>query len=211
MNIALQEIYDGFAQTYEKSRGCFDMTEVLDSFYGRLGVEKGRLLDLGCGAGEPFPRFFISHGWTVTGVDFSGKMLELASHYVPEMQAIQADICTVEFEPGQFDAITAIYSLFHVSRDAHEALFGKFHRWLGPKGKALFTYATKEYTGCREFDGYKNFMGQKLYYSHMSVEKLYAELEIAGFNIESADYRNIGNEVFLWVTVAKNTRSPSRL
>lgn len=205
MNVALQKIYDGFAQTYEKNRGCFDMTEVLASFYGRLDSTKGRLLDLGCGAGEPFPRFFIDHGWTVTGVDFSGKMLELASHYVPEMQTIQADICAVEFEPGQFDAVTAIYSLFHVSRDVHGTLFNKFHRWLSPKGKALFTYATKEYTGCSEFDGYKVFMDQKLYYSHMSVEKLYADLEKAGFNIESAVYRDIASEVFLWVTVGKST------
>jgi hypothetical protein len=35
------------------------------------------------------------------------------------------------------------------------------------------------------------------------VEAPYADLEKTGFNIESADYRNIGNEVFLWVTVGK--------
>ena len=59
MDITLQKIYDGFAESYEENRGIFDMTEVFDSFYGRLDVEKGRLLDLGCGAGEPFARFFF--------------------------------------------------------------------------------------------------------------------------------------------------------
>jgi len=203
MNITVREIYDGFAETYEKNRGFFDMTKVLASFYGRLHVEKGRLLDLGCGAGEPFPRFFIDRGWIVTGVDFSERMLELASKYIPEMQTIYADMCKVEFKPSQFEAITAIYSLFHVPRNDHAALFDKFYRWLCPKGKVLFTYATKEFTGSIEFDGYKEFMNQELYYSHKSPDKLYADLENTGFNIESADYRNIGNEIFLWVTASR--------
>ena len=203
MNITLQEIYDEFAETYEKNRGLFDMTEVFDSFYGRLNVEEGRLLDIGCGAGEPFARFFIDRGWTVIGVDFSEQMIKLASKYIPEMQTIQADISEVEFEPNQFEAITAIYSLFHVSSNNHAALFDKFYRWLCPKGKALFTYATKEFTGCNEFDGYKKFMEQDLYYSHKSPDKLYAELENTGFNIEFKEYRDIGNEIFLWVTVSK--------
>jgi len=114
MKTYLQKIYDGFAQKYEKNRGLFDMTEVFNSFYERLDVQNGNLLDLGCGAGEPFPLLFIDRGWRVTGVDFSGKMLELAAKYAPEMKTIQADMLEIEFEPNQFDAITAIYSLFHV-------------------------------------------------------------------------------------------------
>lgn len=179
------------------------MTEIFDSFYGRLEVKNGSLLDLGCGAGDQFPRFFIDRGWTVTGVDFSKRMLELAAIYAPEMQTIHADMSKVAFKPGQFDAIVAIYSLFHVPSSEHRALFAKFYQWLRPEGKALFTYATKEYTGSHEFDGYKEFMGQNLYYSHKSVDDLYADLKHSGFNIESTDYRDIGNETFLWVTVKK--------
>ena len=203
MDNTLRKIYDGFAATYEENRGLFDMKEVIASFYARLEVKKGRLLDLGCGAGEPWPRFFIDHGWTVTGVDFSVRMLELASEYVPEMHTIHADMREVEFNASQFDAITAIYSLFHIPSSEHAVMFEKFYRWLLPTGKALFTYATKEYTGSDEFDGYKEFLGQKLYYSHKSPDKLSAELEEIGFDIESTDYRNIGNEIFLWVTVSK--------
>lgn len=199
----LQEIYDQFAATYEKSRGLFDMSEVLNSFHGSLNVKTGRLLDMGCGAGEPFARFFIDHGWAVTGVDFSQQMLELAAKYVPEMQTIRADMREVEFAPDKFEAITAIYSLFHVPRNDHAALLAKFYRWLCPQGKVLFTYATKEYTGRDEFDGYKEFMGQELYYSHKSPAALWADLENTGFNIESRDYRKIGGETFLWVTVSK--------
>jgi cyclopropane fatty-acyl-phospholipid synthase-like methyltransferase len=200
----LQEIYDGFADTYEQNRGLFDMTEVFESFYKLLDVRNGRLLDMGCGAGEPFARSFVDHGWTATGVDFSQRMLALAAKYVPEMKTIPADIRQVEFPPGSFDAIIAIYSLFHIPSSMHFSLLEKFHRWLVPRGKALFTYATKEYTGSDEFDGYKKFMGQELFYSHKNPERLYADLKKIGFAIESTDYRDIGNEIFLWVTVSKS-------
>ena len=203
MDLKLQQIYDEFAETYEENRGLFDVTDVFNFFYERLEVEKGRLLDLGCGTGESFPRLFLDRGWSVIGVDFSKRMLELASKHVPEMEAIHADMRQVEFESSLFDAITAIYSLFHIPTNDHVPLFNKFYRWLCPKGKALFTYATKEFTGSNKFDGYIEFMGRELYYSHKSPEELYADLEEIGFNIESTDYRDIGNEIFLWVTVSK--------
>ena len=203
MNADLCNIYDKFAEHYDENRGLFDMTQVLDSFSGRLDVENGKLLDLGCGAGEPFARFFIDRGWTVTGVDFSGQMLGLAAKYVPEMHTICADMREIDFAPGQFNAVSAIYSLFHIPGDDQAALLDKIYRWLCPRGLALFTYATKEYTGSDEFDGYKEFMGQQLYYSHKSPEGLYADLQNIGFYVESKDYRNIGHETFLWVTVSK--------
>jgi len=204
MGSSLQEIYDKFAQTYEMNRGLFDMSDVLNSFYSRLILKKGRLLDLGCGAGEPFARYFIDHNWTVTGVDFSRQMLALAAKYVPEMKIIHADMREVDFAPDSFDAITAIYSLFHIPSRDHASLLAKFYRWLCPEGKMLFTYATKEYTGSGEFDGYKEFLGQQLYYSHKTPEALRADLENTGFRIVSQDYREIGGETFLWVTVSKS-------
>jgi len=203
MKDELRKIYDEFAETYEKNRKIFDMSEILDSFYSKLEIEKGKLLDLGCGSGDPVARYFADRGWSIIGVDFSAKMIELASKYVPEMQTIHADINEVNLEQNQFNAVTASYSLFHIPAKKHYALFNKLYQWLRPNGKALFTYATKEYTGSKEFDGYKDFMGQKLYYSHKDPVELYTDLENIGFKIESTDYRNIGNETFLWVTIKK--------
>lgn len=204
MNAEIRDIYDKFADHYDESRGLFDMTQVLDSFAARMDAPAGKLLDLGCGAGEPFALFFVDRGWTVTGVDFSKRMLALAAKYVPEMHTVCADMREVDFDPGQFNAVTAIYSLFHIPGNDQTVLLNKIYRWLCPHGKVLFTYATKEYTGSTEFDGYKEFMGKRLFYSHKSPEKLYADLQDIGFNIEATDYRNIGNETFLWVTAGKS-------
>ncbi|HRT04805.1 MAG TPA: methyltransferase domain-containing protein, partial [Kiritimatiellia bacterium] len=101
MKPTLRDIYDEFAATYEANRGLFDMNPVLEPFFAGLGREKGRLLDLGCGAGEPFPRFFLERGWEVVGVDFSKKMLHLAAQYAPGMHTICDDMAEVDFAPAQ--------------------------------------------------------------------------------------------------------------
>ena len=202
MKQTLRDIYDQFAADYEANRGLFDMTPVLNPFFAGLGRPKGRLLDLGCGAGEPFPRYFLDRGWEVYGVDFSKKMLRLAAQYAPGMHTICDDMAEVDFDPAQFDAITCIYSLFHVPRARHPELFAKFHRWLRPGGQILFTYATKAYTGADEFEGEKEFMGQRLFYSHVTPENLRAQLAAAGLAIRAFDFREIGGETFLWVTAA---------
>ncbi len=199
----LAQIYDGFADTYEENRGLFDMTEVFDSFYARLNQQPGRVLDLGCGAGEPFSKLFIDQGWAVTGVDFSQRMLALAAEHVPEMSTVNADMRTVEFDSGCFDAITAIYSLFHIPWGEHDALFKKMYGWLSLGGSAFFTYATQNYTGSEAFSGFKEFMGQSLYYSHQTPENLAQVLDSVGFVIDGMEQRQIGGEVFLWVTVTK--------
>ena len=195
----LRDIYDEFAAVYESNRGLFDMSPVLEPFFAGLNREKGRLLDLGCGAGEPFPRYFLDRGWEVYGVDFSKKMLHLAAQYAPGMHTICDDMLEVEFAPAQFDAVTCIYSLFHVPRARHPELFAKFFRWLRPGGQVLFTYATREYTGVDEFEGEKEFMGQRLFYSHASPETLRAQLDAAGLAVRAFDLRDIGGETFLWV------------
>ena len=199
----LIDAYNRLAADYDKNRGLFDMTEVLNHFYNSLNVGKGCLLDLGCGAGEPGPGFFIRKGWDVTGVDFSDRMLELAKKYQPDMHRIFADITEVDFSPAQFDAVTAIYSIFHIEKEKHQQLFANIYNWMKPGGKALFTYACKEYTGKNEFSGYITFMSEKLYYSHTTPQKLYKMLENNGFSLISADYRDIGGERFLWVTIGK--------
>jgi cyclopropane fatty-acyl-phospholipid synthase-like methyltransferase len=202
---ALQDIYDEFARTYEDQRGLFDMSEIFETFHHSLGIEKGHLLDLGCGAGEPIPRMFIDKGWRVSGVDFSQRMLDMAQKFVPEMKTYLSDMRNIDFASGSFDAVTAVYSLFHIPRKDHRLLFKKIHAWLSPQGKFLFTYATEKYTGSPEFDGHKEFMGHKLYYSHTTPEKLYAELKSCRFKIESEITRDIGNEAFLWVTAVSDS------
>ncbi len=197
---ALRRAYDALAEGYDANRGLFDMQPVLDDLFGQLPERPGHLLDLGCGAGEPVAKAFVARGWRVTGVDTSEAMLQLASRYVPEMRRIHGDMREVSLaSSGRFDAVTAIYSLFHVPRVDHPALFRRIREWLCPGGIFLFTYATRDYTGAESFDGWKEFMGQRLYYSHTTPETLLAQLGAAGLRPGALTTRDIGGERFLWV------------
>lgn len=200
--IDLRAVYDRFADTYEASRGLFDMTPVLADFQARLAAT-GHLLDLGCGAGEPFASHFIRQGWRVTGVDFSPRMLELAARYVPDMERVLGDMAEVDFPAASFDAVTAVYSLFHLPRARHPELFSRIVRWLRPGGRVLFTYATRHYTGAERFEGSKEFLGETLFYSHMAPDELERALVAGGLQPEELAYRAIGGETFLWVTARR--------
>ncbi len=202
-DLALQQAYDALAATYDSNRGQFDMGAVLDDFMTRLPA-RGDLLDLGCGAGEPFARAFLDQGWQVTGVDFSAQMLALAERYVPAMKRIRADMREVKFPGGSFDAVTAIYSLFHVPRSDHPELFARIRHWLKPGGRLLFTYATQDYSGQERFEGHKQFMGQALFYSHTTPAELQDQVSGAELRLESAREREIGGERFLWITAARD-------
>lgn len=203
--MSLARIYDDFAAEYDKSRGLFDMGEVLSDFARRLPAT-GRLLELGCGAGEPFARYFVDRGWSVTGVDFSAAFLALAARYVPQMTRVQADMREAQFEPASFEAVCAVYSLFHVPRSDHVRLFSRIREWLVPGGTFLFTYATRAYTGADRFDGTKCFMGRDLFYSHGTPAEMVADLVAGGLELVEARERDIGGETFLWVAAARPRR-----
>ncbi|MCB0915561.1 MAG: methyltransferase domain-containing protein [Actinobacteria bacterium] len=208
----LASIYDEFARTYTSRRDVFDLTEVLDEFLDRLprpasadstaGAPPGSpaLLDLGCGAGEPVMTSFRELGWSVTGVDFSPGMIQLARNRLPDASLHLSDMTEVDFEADSFDAITAVYSLFHVASDKHPALFAKCRQWLRPGGLLMFTYATADYTGQPRFDGTKEFMGHTLYYSHATPAEMHGQLTEAGLRLVAESSRLIGGETFLWVT-----------
>lgn len=198
-----KESYDRFALTYEQNRGIFDMSEIFNDFFLSLNHSKGHLLDLGCGAGEPVPRMFRDKGWQITGVDFSPKMLELAKLYVPEMNTILADMTELELPEDTYNAITAIYSIFHTDKSQHPKLFKSMYNALKSDGKALFTYAGVEYTGKDEFCGNIEFMDESLYYSHLSQNDLSNCLQNIGFIIEKLEHKSIGGEIFLWLTLKK--------
>lgn len=203
MSKELAEAYNRLALTYDQNRGLFDMSAVFDDFFHILGQKSGHVLDLGCGAGEPIPGMFIDRGWEVTGVDFSEKMLELAARYQPRMKRLHSDIVDLELGAAHYDVIIAVYSLFHIEKEKHPAVFGNIYKWLKPGGKVLFTYAGKEYTGADSFSGHIEFMSERLFYSHTTPVHLREILEDIGFEVIAFDYRDIGGETFLWVTLGK--------
>ena len=199
----LREIYNRFAEKYDENREIFDMSKIIFDFNKYSGIQKGRLLDLGCGAGSMFTEYYLSKGWEILGVDLSEKMLELSQKNYPQMKTIIGDMTEIDFDNDSFDVIISVYSLFHIQKEKHEALFQNIYKWLTPNGKVLFTYAGVEYTGSETFSGYIEFMGENMFYSHLSQDELLMTLEKLNFKNIDIKKRDIGGETFLWVSMTK--------
>jgi len=102
---------------------------------------QGRLLDLGCGAGN-FTLRVLSQVSPLDCVlvDLSQPMLERAEQRVRaatsgSVQTIQSDMRLLSFAPASFEIILAGQVLHHLRENAEwEAMFARFHEWLSPAG-----------------------------------------------------------------------------
>ena len=118
------------------------------AFIGREWVERmirplprgGRVLDLGCGGGEPIDRFLIDQGFVVTGVDAAGSQIDLAHTRFPRARWIKADMRTVEIDE-QFDAVVAWNSLTWLSHADQALMATRAAEWLKRGGRLLFNAA----------------------------------------------------------------------
>ena len=69
-----------------------------------------RLLDVGCGAGQAI-REAATRGATVSGLDASAPLLEVAARRTPAADLRQGDIEALPFEDETFDVVTAFNSI----------------------------------------------------------------------------------------------------
>ena len=156
------------------------------------------VLDLGCGAGIPMTAT-LAVGRTVTGVDISAAQIALARANVPSATFLEADLTTLDFPSGRFDAVVAFYSLTHVPRAEHAALFRRIRSWLRPGGVFVASLGVEDSPDEVEAD----WLGVDMFFSHFSARvnrRLVAE---AGFEIERADVvtepEDRHDARFLWV------------
>jgi SAM-dependent methyltransferase len=163
------------------------------------------VLDLGCGAGIPMTAT-LAQGRRVTGVDISASQIALARDNVPSATFIQADVTTVDLPSSSFDAVVAFYSLTHVPRAEHAALFGRIRSWLRPGGLLVASLGVEDAPDEVEAD----WLGVDMFFSHFSARVNRRLVTDAGLLIERADVvtepEDRHDARFLWVVA----RAPGR-
>lgn len=156
-----------------------------------------RVLDLGCGPGIPSTRV-LAEGFVVTGVDGSESQLRLARANVPAASFILADFAAMELPTGSFDAVTAFYSISHVPRLAHAALFRRITRWLVPGGWFLASLGA---TDSPDWTG--PWLDTPMFFSAYDADTNRDLLRAAGFELivdEVVEMHEPEGQVsFLWV------------
>jgi SAM-dependent methyltransferase len=144
-------IADQYMELVTETRASDPRPVWIDDLLRRLGPGS-RVLDLGCGPGVPTATSFVDHGHLITGIDISPRQVEWARVNVPGGRFLVGDALEIEFEPGSFDAVVALFSLTHIPRDRWRSLFGRVGGWLRPGGWLLATLGTSDSPGFDEED-----------------------------------------------------------
>jgi SAM-dependent methyltransferase len=137
-----------------------------------------RVLDLGCGTGDPIAKHIAQKGFRVLGIDESQKMLDIAKKEVPEAEFIRDNIVDVQLPAGIAAAI-AWDSIFHVDRKYHSTIFKKLANSLESGGRLLLSVGG---SGADSFSS--EMFGHTFFYSGHEPEVTRRLLESAGFQID---------------------------
>jgi SAM-dependent methyltransferase len=160
----------------------------------------GRVLDLGCGNGAKIAR--LAGRFALVAVDLSEEQLRLARAEAPGATFVHGDFAELDFPAETFDAVTALYSIVHVPRDEHRALFGRIARWLKPGGLFL---ASLSHVGGGDWTG--EWLGVEMFFSGFDAKTNRRLVREAGFELltdELVWMREPQAEVaFLWVLARK--------
>ena len=167
----------------------------LEELAGRLD-DGARVLDLGCGGGTKTKR--LAERFDVAGVDISEEQLRLARAEVPQATFIQLDLAELDLADESLDAVTAFYSLTHVPREEHEALFARIKSWLKPGGFFLASLGAR---GSEDWAG--EWLGVEMFFSSHDADTNRRLLRKLGFRLlvdEIVTMREPeGEATFLWV------------
>jgi ubiquinone/menaquinone biosynthesis C-methylase UbiE len=130
--------YDLIAEWYASSRS--DHTGVPEVRALAQAIPPGgRVLDLGCGNGEPLAVTLRSLGFRVIGLDSSSQMLSRFASACPTTPAVRALAQACPFRDRTFDAAIAWGVMFHLSQPEQVETLSSVSRVLKAGAPFLFT------------------------------------------------------------------------
>jgi SAM-dependent methyltransferase len=168
---------------YERHAPAFDLDRSRTLFergwldrFRALIPERGSVLDLGCGMGEPMARYLIEEGFAVTGVDSAPSMIALCRSRFPEREWVVSDMRTLAL--GQrFDGVLAWNSFFHLTPGDQTAMFPVFAAHAAAGAALMFT------GGPQHGEAIGSYQGEPLYHASLDPDEYRALLAANGFAV----------------------------
>ena len=137
---------------------------------------KPKVLDIGCGSGEPIARYLIEKGCAVTGIDASPEMIEIAQGYFPQATWHVADMRALTLGE-KFAGMLAWNSFFHLSQADQRQMFPTFRRCAANGAVLMFT------SGPSAGDTIGTCQGEALYHSSLDGIEYRQLLDRNGFDV----------------------------
>ena len=172
--------YDLIADEWSSRRIELPMKDKeLFDFFVQCLPPKARILDLGCGTGNPIAKQLSEQGYTIRGVDRSAALLQKAKENVPDGIFQQCDIEDYEIA-DQYEGVVLWDVIFHIPREDHQAILEKVYGCLSPGGLLIMSSGGSD----EELPPFTDFMyGVEFFYDAFSPKKLLMLCEKIGFTV----------------------------
>jgi len=142
-----QQAYNQVAPLYqERYFSHHDLSQQFDDWLAAL-PPGGKVLDAGCGHGDPVITRLLENGFQVTGIDLSTEMLTRAQERFPGVPFHNLAVTQLALE-AEFDGACSLSSMLYLDPiDFFHAIY-RLYRALKPGG-LLFLYAYDTHPGWR--------------------------------------------------------------
>lgn len=171
-----QGVYERQARRFDAERPrSLHERAWLDRFL-ELVEPEGRILDLGCGAGEPIAAYFTAGGYRVIGLDASREMLALAENRFPDGDWRRGDMRQLDLEET-FDGIIAWNSFFHLMPAEQRDVLQRIGRHLREGAALMLTVGDR----AGEVGGWVG--GEAVYHSSLAPEEYEGLLHDLGVDV----------------------------
>ena len=147
----------------------------IDRFISLLPAD-AKVLDLGCGGGEPVADFMVAHGLRVTGVDSSPTLLTLCRTRIPNQEWVLADMRSLSLG-RRFGGVLAWDSFFHLNPDSQRAMFPIFAAYAASGGTLMFN------AGFAHDEAVGSYRGDPLYHASLDGAEYRGLLKDTGIEL----------------------------
>ncbi len=198
MAMDLKDTYNKIAEDWHKDHTQDDWwVDGTLKFISLVGVGK-EVLDVGCGAGTK-SKFLKENGLSVTGIDFSEKMIEIAKRENPDISFEVLDMRDVEKLEGMYDGIFIQAALLHIPHHAAADVVRKISTKLRTGGY-MYIAVKERYPGrvaeeIKVEDDYG--YSYERFFSYYSVGDLEGYFKDSGFEIVYEE--TTGEEKKKWI------------
>ncbi|MGY2050886.1 class I SAM-dependent methyltransferase [Methylobacterium sp. JK268] len=177
---AVVGLYRRHARAWAERRGRSSGQPIMEAAWlGRflqLMPAGPRVLDVGCGSGEPIADFLVGQQCRVTGIDAAPELIALCRARRPDQAWHVGDMRAMALG-ASFDGIIAWNSLFHLSHADQRRMVPILRAHAAPGAALMFT------SGPSHGEAIGRFGGEPLYHASLDGDEYRALLDRNGFDV----------------------------